>query len=478
MDFVLTWDVMRQAPEGWNSHLPVIWREFETAPGVYNFGKLDSWMAKRSDPVHLALVFYMNDLVDLTPTFHKKSHVLTVNGQTAEMPAYDNDAWIDAYANAVEAILKRYQNNPQVAAFWLALGVDQETLACRDRKGVAFAAAGAQVMTVYQYLDFIDALMQRASAAAGTIPVYIEAAPAPGEPWGKNLRGVVAGMLDQYRIGYKMNGLQIDQPDAVGETNGTTIGKYDESMYAPYCAFEPRDEGGNKDPWELYWMILHAMDWDAKFVSLQGSWVEHYLDIEHELPDPAAYWIVFRGAEYPEVQWGVTGDSGNWGHSMYQSGAGELTFEQDSVYFDRWLLTVGEDGCEIEVGTEQEEGTCLARLYAAHGNVGVIAENVELRVSGGKIDLPPGMYHRVDLFKDQFVEPHRTLPSEEHPEALGDITRIGRWYTEEALRQLEATHSETWMKNSYAAQILYDLVNQKYGLAYRAERMTNGGSDE
>ena len=479
MDFVLTWDVMRQAPEGWHSHLPVIWDEFETAPGVYNFSKLDAWMAKRSDPVHVALTFYFNDLVDHTPSFHKATHVLTVNGETAEMPGYDNPEWVDAYVRAVEALLDHCRSNPQVDAFWLALGVDQETLAVKDRKGVPFAAAGARVMTVYQYLEFIETLLQRVSAAAGTIPVYAEAAPAPGEPWGKNLRAHLANMLSQYHVGYKMNGLMIDQSDAcgTGDDATATVGKYDMSWYAPYCAFEPRDEGGGKDPMELYWLIMHAADWSPRFVSLQASWLEHYVDISDDLPESNTDFLVFRGAEYPDILWGLTGDSGNWGRNMHQLGAGDLTYNAKSVGFDRWKLTVGPDGCAIMTPLTYT-GKCHARFYTIDDNVGMIAENVTVDVLEGVFDLPLGTYHRVDFFRDQFVEESRTLPSDENPQALGDVARVSRWYQEEAIRQLEEQLSESFLKNNYGMQILYDLVNQKTGLAYRLERATNGASDE
>jgi hypothetical protein len=109
----------------------------------------------------------------------------------------------------------------------------------------------------------------------------------------------------------------------------------------------------------------------------------------------------------------------------------------------------------------------------------MVAENVTVDVLEGVLDLPPGTYHRVDFFRDQFVEgPRAALPSDENPQALGDMARVSRWYQEEAIRQLEEQLSDSFCKNNYGMQILYDLVNQKTGLAYRLERATNGGSDE
>jgi len=392
MKFVSLWDIGRSAPPGWASHLPVIWDEIEPKPGRWNFGPLKSWIEARLDPVHLGLVFYMDDLKDRSPGFLHRPHAIkAADGREGELPPYEDTGWRRGLWEAIQATADTFKDHPLVASFWCPLGMNQET--CPTHPD--FATSVREFMPGPDaYYAFIWQTVQVALEAWKPKPVYIEAAPGPGELWGQSGRQLIADALN-LGARYKMNGLLADQADSFGYGSLSCLAKLDIGRYAPGVAFEFPDHGTGKSSGEALWRLLRCLHWKADFLAVQLSWQPRVLEAIERLPT-SDWWIVFRDAEYPLTKWddsGLSGEPGPWhGNITVARLEREVRFNGNSWGWDRWISRVS--NCELVL--EGWPKGCPARIAGFRGTQ-EIPEFV-VPVADGRLTLPPGEYSFLQLF--------------------------------------------------------------------------------
>ncbi len=408
------------APEGVERQCPILWNKWEYQAGKYDFAAVDRMLAARADPCHLVIVISMygkaTSLVDYTPAFHKKSLRATAsNGKVGEIPNYSDATWRAAYGRAIEAMAQRYRENPQVAGFQIALGLDNETQAtCLMSDGTDFNKPFSALLSDQGYYDFINETVRRSVTAWGGAtgkPVYVPGAPAPGTTWGGSKRRdvVIQALADGGR--YLMCGLRTDNDNATGLGGHQGKGLTDIIPNGPSCAFEGGKEAGDV-ALELYWMLMRALHWNADFVQLQRSWYEkgHWRTVKDLLPAPDARWIVFRDSEWPAPmftgadgrKYGFTGEVGPWGRGpggrpglCWVSGG---TLVKDLARLDlgrHWLKTAQGDLVTLDGGADPlPDGLYDAQVVDC---TGMICQT-QVTAAGGCVTLPGGTgYHRVEL---------------------------------------------------------------------------------
>lgn len=393
---VLTWDNTGQAPESWESEVVIAWRDFEPQPGMWRFDLVENALASKCRRCHLLLLIHSvekgGQVVDYTPNLYRKTHVLEVDGRTAEMPNYGDPTWKQHYRDAITALANRFRSDERVATTWLAVGLSNETQCMTTIRGVDFRPAAAKVLAADDYYSFIVETTDHAVRAWYPKPVILPGAPSPGGVWGQRRRDVVQEALGQ-GAGYMMNGLLPDNPNAVGLGKLAGLGLYDMARHAGMVAFEGGKEAGSSD--ELYWMLLHALNWWAEFVSLQRSWLPHWDEAVARLPAYGDWWIVFRDKEHDE-RWygeqGFSGDPGCWGFGIRHESGGRLEFDEKDMGCMRHRL-VADEPVTLAV-TGMVDGTYKAEIWTESEST-----ITALQVQNGKVTLPAGpRYHRVDLF--------------------------------------------------------------------------------
>lgn len=460
MRYVQTWSGDGGAPEGVERQCPILWNKWEYQAGKYDFAAVDRMLAARPDPCHLVIVISMygksTSLVDYTPAFHKKSLRATAsNGKVGEIPNYADATWRAAYGRAIEAMAQRYRENPQVAGYQIAFGLDNETQAtCLMSDGTDFNKPFAPLLAEAGYYKFIDEIVGRsvaawASKSASGKPVYVPGAPAPGTTWGgSKRRDVVIGAL-AYGARYLMCGLLTDNSNATGLGGHSGTGLTDAITTAGCgCAFEGGNEAGSV-ALELYWMLMRALHWNADFVQLQRSWYEkgHWRAVKDLLPASDARWIVFRDSEWPAPmftgadgrKYGFTGEIGPWARGLRWVSGGTLVKDLARLDLGRWWLktTSGEP-----VTLDGGESPLMDGLYDAQtvDCTGMICQT-QVTAAGGCVTLPGGTgYHRIELrpAKVAPIEVKPRLPEDE-PQATAEKVR---WWLEEEAREREAGRAE------------------------------------
>ena len=471
MRYVMTWDGLGDAPAGVERHCPILWNKWEYQPGKYDFAAVDRMLAAsakpdaRPGPCHLQIVISMygrqSGLVDYTPGFHKRSlRARASNGKTGEIPNYADKAWRAALYRAQDALAERYGPHPQVVSYEAAVGVNQESQATVvTADGTDWHVAFAPLLAEDAYCDFISEDVERLVRAWAPKPVYVPGAPAPGGTWGHKRRdAVVAALAAGGR--YLMCGLLPDNSNATGLGVRAGQGLTDIiRATGAGCAFEGGKAAGDISL-ELYWLLLRARHWGADFVQLQRSWFEkgHWAAVKDLLPADDARWIVFRDSEWPAQtqtgadgkQYGFTGELGPWGCGLRWVSGGTLVKDLARVDLGRWWLrtTAGESVVLEGVGSGLPDAEYEARTVDCTGMICV----TRVTASGGQVTLPGGTgYHRVELRAVASEPPivvHEPLPADE-PVATAEKVR---WWTEEAVRQLEAGQT------ARMTAILYSLV--------------------
>lgn len=401
MQLVQAWDNAGTAPEGWASHVIVNWRDFEPSAGVYRLDCFVSAIERRERPCYVELVFSLFDKasgvpIDYTPKQYKHSVKLTVNGLIGEVPAYDA-AWTEAYCRAVEALAKGLRDQPQVVGYWHAAGWNGETQVAVGTRTGNWAVAARPLIKQDDYYRFITVSTGRAVAAWGAVPVYLPGTTSPGGVWGTKRRDIVADCL-KAGAGYLNCGLGSDQSTAFGIGERAGLGMYDIAANTPRRGFEEGPRQSLGEPLELYWMLLHALHWQADFVNLFHSISAPQVPaIRDLLPAADARWIVFRGAEYPAntyisggLVYGHSGEPGNWCSGIGADGIQAVRSSQ-RFDFDRWVLDVS--GLLVLTLPGAVDGTYRVTIWRPDGS----RETADYVIAGERLVLPAGRYHRVDV---------------------------------------------------------------------------------
>lgn len=406
MQLVLAHDNGGQAPPGWASHIFVSWRDFEPERGLYRLDLFERALRNGDRPCYLQIGFSVYDKVrrapvDWTSPAHKRSIALTAaSGVTGEVPDY-SPAWAAAYSAAVKALAEHFRMNPQVAGYWHAAGWNQETQAAVNNSGGVWGDLLRARLEGNTYYRFIRDTTAAAVAAWAPVPVYLPGAPSPGVLWGGSAqRGVV---LDALRAGtgYMNCGLQIDMGSAVGLYEHAGQKMFDSALQAPCHGFEEGPRAAKGDAGEVYWFLLHALHWGGQFVNLYSSIsASQALEVAGRLPRDGDRWIVFRDAEYaPQVwtgkdgrQYGHSAVPGCWARGLTWRGGGTLALDRTRYDTARWVLDT--DGEPLTLGAAGlQDGHYPVTVYWADGSI----EAAEAAVTGERLTLPAGRYHRVDL---------------------------------------------------------------------------------
>lgn len=401
MDMILAWDNLGKAPDGWGSHLIYPWDQFETAIGQYRLDLVERDLARRTRSCHLQLAISIYDKasgapVDRTPRMYKRSLRLNVGGRTGEIPPYDA-VWTAAYCRAVDALADRFRDHPQVTGYWCTPGWNQETQAAVATASGDWATAARQVLVESVYYNFLLASTRSALVAWGEMPVWLPGAPDPGAVWGHKRRDLIKTLLNEGAC-YLNCGLQVDNSNSngIGERAGTAI--YDIAAGDRVRAFEEGRRFAAQEPMELYWMLLRARHWNARFVNLYGSIsAPDYVQVAGYLPAADARWIVFRDLEYPPQTfsangklYGYSGEPGCWGVGIKVEGAAPV-FNAASYGFDRWQWTPTEAFTLRLPGLR--DGNYSATLWAPNG----MQKMQTVAVQNEKTTILPGSYHRIDI---------------------------------------------------------------------------------
>jgi len=406
MRFTRAWDNWGLAPDGWGSHVVMLWRDWEPSAGRYNTAGLERMLAARRRPCYVQIAFSLADRmarapVDYTPRCHRRSLALQVGGKRGEVPDYGDPGWRRAYERAVAALAQACRGRPLVAGYWHAAGWNQETTAAAMVDGADWPAALRERLPMQAYLGFLEAGTLAALAAWEGHPVYLPAAPSPGGPWGVRARDLIARLLEQ-GARYMMCGLQPDNATATGIGERLGLGMTDIAGRAAGIGFE---EGPLRDRsvMELYWMLLRARHWRADFVNLYagtGS-AGRAAEAIPLLPPEGSRWIVFRDAEHPPAvytaadgkRYGYSGEPGCWGSGLALAGpladGTRLHFRPEAMGSARWTLAAQAPVTLDAPGLPG--GEHLAEVWYAGGGRCKLPVTVE----DGRFKLPPGRYHRV-----------------------------------------------------------------------------------
>lgn len=402
MKLSLMWDRMGEAPAGWARHIPVRWGDIEGAAGQYGFARVEGWLASNPAPAFLAFEFSVGDehtgeLTDLTPDFRKRSLTLQVGAHRGEVPNYANFAWRDALYAAVEALAVQFRNDDRVEAFFWGPGLDDEINAVVDWPGYPWSGALRNVLKAEDYYNFVVASTAMAVEVWRPKPVYLAAASAPGTPWGQRRKDVTLEALAS-GAGYRCNGLLEDRDNAVGLGRHAGTGMFEMCQAATFCAFEGGVPGTGQPDGRLYWMLLQALHWGAQHANLQRTWLEAAKRIQPLLPGER--WIVFRDAEFAPQTWtaggvlyGMSGVPGAFGCGLWLPDGrwpAQPVFRSASFGYDRWTLTAERP---FELGTDLGDGRFEVEIWRPSG----CRERLVVDVAGGRMVLPEGAYHRIDV---------------------------------------------------------------------------------
>lgn len=422
MRMVQAWDNLGEAPEGWGSHVIVMWDQLEVSDGVYNWAALDKALAVRHRPCFLQVVFSLYDKtaqmpVDRTADDHRNSLRLAATpARVGTIPRYDA-AWRQAYTAMVQALANRYRNHPDVAGYWHAAGWNQETQAAATTNGGEWGKLA--VAAGLRQEDYLTAIAETTAAAVrawAPQSVWLPGAPSPGAIWGNKRRDVIAAALED-GAGYMDCGLQPDSPTAFGIGGHAGLGMIE---IASHSRLAPGFEEGpilGGMPGELYWNLLHARAWGAAFVclyrNLSGS---YYPAVASRLPAGGARWIVFRDAEFGPATYidaqgrtfGHRGEPGCWASGIeftpdaYQT----LHFNTGRFGCDRWVLHASNPLLLALPGLQDGLYPCVA--WAPDGT----RREQHLAVREGFATLASGEYHRVDVLPVAVSDPVVVLGDE------------------------------------------------------------------
>ena len=332
----------------------VTWEMINPAPGVFDWGPIDSLLEREAAikvtlpdgrviprPVAMQVDLFLADhpkrrnhyWYDCTPTWVYErmggcpsvdgrlcGHVLVANtGQKAVVPAYDLHAWREHWAAMVAALGGRYRDHPQITAWFISTGLDNEAHLAKDAGGYRWGdLINQQVPGLsHRFKQFVRLSMLAYRAAFPQAPIYILNTPA-------GMRRECTDYAAQISppVGIKNCGMTMDLGNWEGI--GGNVGMLD-----PW-----RDNAGRLPVWletrfglgtpaEMYWtwiaiLAYHpdAVDVHPEYITRSDpAWlrfVTSHLGVT--LADTPDVWVVLRDAEYPVHMWGSAGESGKRGN--------------------------------------------------------------------------------------------------------------------------------------------------------------------
>ena len=321
----------------WTTWVP--WTDVEAYAGaLYNWDAVDKKLAlaeESESTVQFQILFYTSDInssgtkyfINYTPSGYDKGYELTSGNLSATIPAYDSQAWRNAYWKMIQAFAERYDNDPRLNSFVIAVGIDGETQWIKDA-GADWQVEARKISGLeYRYGQFVYLSMDQAAGVFNNTRLFLNNAP------GGNARIDRARYAADRGIGLKHSGMLPDINSAKGY--GEQIGSWDAmNAFQGQTPLWWESAYGLGDASTRYFgyyagLTFHpaAMDvhpeWITQIDPIFKLWVEDHLG--KTISTTPSVWCVLRDKEYPKVMWssteGVSGWPGNFNYWMTVEGA-------------------------------------------------------------------------------------------------------------------------------------------------------------
>ena len=278
-------------------HEQYTWKELETADGVYNWSRLDSWLFQegiQSKGTGIGFITYNGRLEGgiTVPDWFKVGHpAALINCGGWLIPRYWNSEFMTYYKRFVQAAANRYNGNPRLTWVQISVGLYSEnqpsdddgvaggndTTCVKNAMAADFAIpvsdTGALsdrwVQIVSSYTDMFAALWSKPLFTLYA-PTYIRRCER------KDITNYAAGMVTS-TIGLFSAGLEADQNDVINPAGQTGCGKFDPMLNwnqsitrSVPTAFETY-EYMLPDVTHLYWGVLSALNKHADIMNLNSD---------------------------------------------------------------------------------------------------------------------------------------------------------------------------------------------------------------
>lgn len=382
--------------------------ELEPQPGVYDFTRVENWLAKHPQGV-LQVFFHTSGqtgdayfqlwLPDGYPAY-----TVTSGNKRAHIPAYDDPAFIARYTAFIRAFGARFNGQPVIAN----LGLDGETQPAKTAGGVDWIAAcyntPANAVPYRFRTDYLDAILRAYRDAFPDSMVFVNTAPG-----GNETRQRVGQLAVELGLGIKHSGLVYDASnhwgfDAQGKriTAGTWdtyaghVGSWDMArVYSDTLPIFVESAYPQRDAERLLWAGLsyhpRAFAWHKEMFTSGAltpellAWSEQYLGVTVE--DTPGVWWAAHESPYPRVQSGskgyLSGHTDDWCFWLYRDGSTWRVDERVTLFeptlrvrYTGGPVTVYCNGYEYELGASDGEKEAQVRM------AGVVDE---VTIKGGQV---------------------------------------------------------------------------------------------
>jgi hypothetical protein len=380
--------------------------ELEPQPGVYDFTRVETWLAKHPQGV-LQVFFHTSGqtgdayfqlwLPDGYPAY-----TVTSGNKRAHIPAYDDPAFIARYTAFIAAFGARYNGHPVIAS----TGLDGETQPAKTAGGIDWINAcyntPANAVPYRFRTVYLDAVLRAYRDAFPDSVVFVNCAP------GGNETRIRAGQLAlELGLGIKHSGLVYDAAnhwgyDAQGnritretwDTYAGHVGSWDMArVYSDTLPIFIESAYPQRDAEPLLWAGLsyhpQAMAWHKEmftvFTTDELEWAAQYLGVTTDTT-PGVWWAAHE-SPYPRVQSGskgyLSGHTDDWCFWLYRDGSTWRVDERVTLFeptlrvrYTGGPVTVYCNGYEYELGASDKPLEARVRLQ------GVVSE---LSIKGGQV---------------------------------------------------------------------------------------------
>lgn len=314
------------------------WYEIEPSEGVFNWGKIDGFLADEAahgKPAALGLQTYAGIPGEYTtPQWVVNAGMRPIycytNGKTYIIPRYWDSVYLQKYGDFIAAYGARYRNDPRLAWVQIGAGIWEETQpAYPNRPACVQAVKDAldsdfgytnDTQRSWKWVEVVETVAQMYRDAFGNdMPVLLQNAPKFINGWEGDEWGRYAG---EHGIGLKHNGLLADHMAGNGTYHSAQL--YWDRVpigFESYSNYLPTST-------DVYWGVLAGLDKHADYFNfardLFQNGVQYDLSINRAafdfantyagrtLADTPDVWTALRDTEQP---WGEHGNFDFW---LYQ----------------------------------------------------------------------------------------------------------------------------------------------------------------
>ena len=340
------------------------WDDIETAPGVYNWAKIDAAHAAErvlGKPVMTQIIVSYSTSsragwpaytpLDATPEHvyargvpHKIMHgrrvghiIEDAQGNQMAMPAYDNATWRRAYYDMIRAFAVRYDG--QVDVVIMSVGLDGETQPAKHGWMTALRNDDRYAGIEYRWGQFVEQSIGVYGNAFIETTSLLNNAPG-GAARGHRAAIIAAHHAEGKNVGLKHSGLQPDidsyQGWGVDFHGNPTVGSWDPIITYSTTLPIALESAHWMSQENIYWSMFAALHYHPTWVDWHASWFDairrddlHWFwpHVQARTPEDApSAWVVLRDSEFPRSSWGpggYMGKQGNWEYWLTQTNAGQ-----------------------------------------------------------------------------------------------------------------------------------------------------------